>query len=79
MHLSDLKVPCFKCLSSISVKVISMGMTNRDVQLSQQLPLAVDDLAAMAPPIPFQTVLSVDTQLTTHILHCHGGVLSGVI
>jgi hypothetical protein len=27
MYLSDLKVPYFKCLSSISIKVISMGTT----------------------------------------------------
>jgi hypothetical protein len=27
MHLSDLKVPYFQCLSSITIKVISMGTT----------------------------------------------------
>jgi hypothetical protein len=45
MYLSDLKVPYFWCLSSISIKVISMGKTIRN-QPGKNVPAACLKLKA---------------------------------
>jgi hypothetical protein len=58
MYLSDLKIPYFLCLSSVSIKVISMGTTGPlPMVAAHQRPVSPTNCRDNEPiPKPFQWI-----------------------